>query len=527
MTVQPADDVRASSVTLASLVQMTGLGLLVRAGEQELGRPVRWVHTSELDDPVPYLEGGELLLTTGLKLGRGKEKLRQYVHRLADAGIAGLGIGVGLSWEQIPAALVEAAEERGLPLLEVPQPTPFIAISKAVTAALAAEQYQAVTSAIETQEELTRAALGRDGAAAVVRRLAARLGGWAALYDASGAVSVAAPDWAARRAGRLRPEVDRLRGRPAPSSAALQGDEGGSQDYVVVQSLGADRRARGFLAVGTEDRLTSGERYVLNAAVALLTLTLERSRDLRLAEDRMRGALLRLVLAGETATAREVAAALTGGLPEGRVRVLLAAPTTGADEASAGVLDELAERVEQAAQRAGEGLLIAPVGERLVLIALDGGAAHRACADAALDLEGAALGISGPTVLESAGTAETEAERALAVALRSGRRVVDHDEVGAGSLLPLLGDEAVLAFAEGLLRPLREHDRTSRGDLEASLRAWLSRHGQWDAAAADLGVHRHTLRYRMRRVEELLGRSLDDADVRMELWLALRSQSDS
>ena len=65
--------------------------------------------------------------------------------------------------------------------------------------------------------------------------------------------------------------------------------------------------------------------------------------------------------------------------------------------------------------------------------------------------------------------------------------------------------------------------RFARGDLVASLAAWLSRHGQWDAAAADLGVHRHTLRYRMRRVEEILGRSLDDPDVRMELWLALKA----
>ncbi|MFD7945372.1 helix-turn-helix domain-containing protein, partial [Streptomyces sp. NPDC059744] len=45
------------------------------------------------------------------------------------------------------------------------------------------------------------------------------------------------------------------------------------------------------------------------------------------------------------------------------------------------------------------------------------------------------------------------------------------------------------------------------------------------AAAPDLGVHRHTLRYRMRRVEEILGRSLDDPDVRMELWLALKATS--
>jgi purine catabolism regulator len=503
-----------TTVTLSALVGIPGLHLTVLAGQQQLDRPVRWVHTSELDDPAPYLEGGELLLTTGLKLGRSKEKQRSYVHRLADAGVAGLGFGVGLSYSEVPAALVEAAAERELPLIEVPQPTPFIALSKAVTAALAAEEYLAVTTSFEAQEELTRAALGKDGTSALVSRLAQRLGGWAALYDASGAVVVAAPDWAARRASRLRPEVDRLRSRPAPSSAALQNEQK-DQDYVVLQSLGADRRARGYLAVGTEDRLTPTERYVLNAAVALLTLTLERSRDLRRAEERMRTALLRLVLAGEIATAREVAGPLLGGLPEGTVRVLLAEGEP---------LSDFGDLAERAATRTGEPLLLAPEGDRLVLLALDGGSVHLDCVAAVQDLDALSLGISAPTTPEAAGAGFAQAERALAVALRSGRRSVDHDEVGTGSLLPLLADEAVLAFAEALLRPLREHDRTSRGDLEASLHAWLSHHGQWDAAAVDLGVHRHTLRYRMRRVEELLGRSLDDTDVRMELWLALRTR---
>ena len=57
--------------------------------------------------------------------------------------------------------------------------------------------------------------------------------------------------------------------------------------------------------------------------------------------------------------------------------------------------------------------------------------------------------------------------------------------------------------------------------VPSSTRAWLAHHGQWDVAAQELGVHRHTLRYRIRRVEELLGRSLDDADLRAELWFAL------
>ncbi|GAB2748898.1 PucR family transcriptional regulator [Kitasatospora kifunensis] len=532
--------------TLASVVRNSSLHLTVLAGADHLERPVRWVHTSELDDPTPFLEGGELLLTTGIKLGTSTKSLQAYVHRLADAGVVGLGLGVGLSHTEVPQPLVDAAAQRGLPLLRVPEPTPFIAISKAVSAALAAEQYEAVTTSFEAQEELTRAALGQNGTAAVVRRLAARLGGWAALYDSSGALSVVAPDWAARRAARLAAEVDRLRRRPAPASAALQGRAPGfdtaDEDFVVVQSLGADRRARGFLAVGTEDRITPTERYVLNAAVALLTLTLERSRELRHAEERMGAALLRLVLAGQVGTARQVAAGLFGGLPEGTIRVLVAGAAPGAEraegEAPVHDLTELAERAEQAGGRAGEKLLVArePAGkegkdgkegvahgERLVLLAVDGGAVHRACLGAVEEHEGLALGVSAPAPVEEAGVAYAQAERALAVALRGGRRSVGHEEVGAGSLLPLLGEDAVAAFAEGLLRPLREHDRTARGDLVASLRAWLSRHGQWDAAAADLGVHRHTLRYRMRRVEELLGRSLDDTDVRMELWLALRS----
>ncbi|WP_329568184.1 PucR family transcriptional regulator [Kitasatospora sp. NBC_01266] len=539
--------------TLASVVRNASLHLTVLAGADHLERPVRWVHTSELDDPTPFLEGGELLLTTGIKLGAGTKGLQSYVHRLADAGVVGLGLGVGLSHTEVPQALVEAAAQRGLPLLRVPEPTPFIAISKVVSAALAAEQYEAVTTSFEAQEELTRAALGQNGTAAVVRRLAARLGGWAALYDSSGALSVVAPDWAARRAARLAAEVDRLRRRPAPASAALQGRAPGfdtaDEDFVVVQSLGADRRPRGFLAVGTEDRISPTERYVLNAAVALLTLTLERSRELRHAEERMGAALLRLVLAGQVATARQVATGLFGGLPEGTIRVLVAGAAPGGEKAEGEApvhdLTELAERAEQAGGRAGEKLLVARESagkdgkdskdgkdgaahpERLVLLAVDGGAVHRACLGAVEEHEGLALGISAPAAVEEAGGAYAQAERALAVALRGGRRSVGHEEVGAGSLLPLLGEDAVAAFAEGLLRPLRDHDRTARGDLVASLRAWLSRHGQWDAAAADLGVHRHTLRYRMRRVEELLGRSLDDTDVRMELWLALRSGEES
>ncbi|GFH35418.1 PucR family transcriptional regulator [Streptomyces pacificus] len=516
-------------VTLASLVQHTALKLTVRAGEDRLDTPVRWVHASELADPVPYMEGGELLLVTAMTLDAAdREAMGRYVRRLSGAGVAGLGFAVGVNYDDIPDALLHAADAEDFPLLEVPRRTPFLAISKAVSAAVAADQYRAVTAGFEAQRELTRAALA-EGPAALLARLAAHIDGWAALYDASGAVVAAAPDWAARRATRLRGDVERLRERPAPASAVVGAGAfaGGTEDRVELQSLGTGRRVRGALAVGTDAPLGTAERYAVHSAVALLTLTTERSRSLQAAEQRLGAAVLRMMLSGQPDPARTVAGDLYGGLLDAPFRLLIAEPAGEPDRAAEHPAHTLAEALESAASRAGESVLTAwESDDRLVVLAADGGAVVLACEPyTRRETEEARIvvGMSAPAGPVAAATAYKQAEQALSVARRRGRALVEHEALAAGSVLPLLADDAVRAFADGMLRALREHDATGRGDLVASLRAWLSRHGQWDAAAADLGVHRHTLRYRMRRVEEILGRSLDDPDVRMELWLALKA----
>ncbi|MEU5899162.1 PucR family transcriptional regulator [Streptomyces venezuelae] len=557
--------------TLASLVHHSALKLTVRAGEDRLDAPVRWAHASELADPVPYMEGGELLLITALKLdAEDPDAMRRYVKRLAGAGVVGLGFAVGVHYPDIPKALVDAATDADLPLIEVPRRTPFLAISKAVSAAIAAEQYRAVTAGFAAQRELTKQALS-DGPEGLLLALAGQVDGWAALYDASGAVVAAAPEWANRRAARVTADVERLRERPAPASSVVAGAE----DRVELHSLGTGRRPRAALAVGTASTLGTAERYAVHSAIALLTLTTERSRSLHAAEQRIGAAVLRMLLAGEPDHARTVAGELYGSLLDAPFRLVVAQVASasaarvraGAEEngegaadampgtASAAVLAAVADAsgngdplaglvdvVEAAAARSGEALLVVPYGERLVLLVVDGGAGVRACAEYAAALEAGRLtagrdtstsgeegelvmGLSAPAGPIAAATAYKQAEQALSVARRRGRALVEHEELAAGSVLPLLADDAVRAFADGLLRALHEHDATGRGDLVASLRAWLSRHGQWDAAAADLGVHRHTLRYRMRRVEEILGRSLDDPDVRMELWLSLKATS--
>src|ERR1700747_2942164 len=129
----------AVTVSLEWLLAQDDLGLRLVAGV-----PVReqltWAHASDLVDPTPWLTGGELVLTTGIGLPRAAGEQHAYVRRLADAGGAGLGCGGGVGYPAIPAPIVAACSERKCPLLEVPLPTPFIAITQAVARRIAQQE---------------------------------------------------------------------------------------------------------------------------------------------------------------------------------------------------------------------------------------------------------------------------------------------------------------------------------------------------------------------------------------------------
>jgi purine catabolism regulator len=96
-------------LTVRELLEDLDVRLLT--GEAAVDLPVRWVHISELQDPTPWLSGGELLLSTGMLLDSSARQ-REIVARLADHQLAGLGFGIGFSHQQVPAALLQAAAER-------------------------------------------------------------------------------------------------------------------------------------------------------------------------------------------------------------------------------------------------------------------------------------------------------------------------------------------------------------------------------------------------------------------------------
>lgn len=492
--------------TVRTVLDLPALSLTLRAGARHIDRPVRWVAVSELADPTTYLEGDELLLTTGLRLE--DADWAAYVERLVRAGVSGLGLGVGLTHQRMPAALVSAAEGAELPLLEVPEPTPFMAVSRAVSDLLAAAEYEAVTHAVEAHRDLTRAALAPEGAASVVARLAASLGADVLLLDAAGRLVHAAPREATRWAERLAPEADRLRERGPRSSAAFAVDD----VQVVMQPLAPAGRVRGFLAVAGAGRFDAADVALVNVGVALVSLALERSAGTDTARRELRSALLALLADGIPAERLPVAGVGWAELLAGPVRVLVA------DGPEPDLL-ALLEEVEEGDPRTGWRGAARYDGRVVVLqSAVTSQAPTSQESAAALAASGSAVswGISDVVPVAQIGDGLRQARRALAAAGPGGVRAFG--DLARDGVVGLVDAEAGRGFADALLGPLESRER---GDLVASVRAWLAHHGQWDAAAASLGVHRHTLRYRMRRVEELLDRSLDDPDLRAELWVAL------
>ncbi|HWJ82585.1 MAG TPA: PucR family transcriptional regulator ligand-binding domain-containing protein [Nocardioides sp.] len=464
---------------------------------------VRWVATSELTDPTPYLEGGEVLLTTGLETKGWRAQWRPYVARLAAAGVAALGLAVGLTHQRPPRALVRACEEHDLGLFEVPRPTTFVAVSRAAAALLDAEREHTARRAADAQRALTQAALEVDAAPAVVRRLAALVDGAAMTVTRDG-TPVDGP-WGPRvpdlAPDLVRTEVERIQARGLRAAASVSSGAG----TTVVRPLGVRSRPEAWLAVFLPGRAGDVDRVAITAAVSLLGLGLERRQERRGSDRRLRARAVELLVAGDARTARIVldAAGEAGGvrprLPR-EVRVLRArGPAEGLDDALAALEDERH--------------LGAVVDDELVVVAATRRAPGLA---AALGERGLLVGVGGAVPLEDCAAGLETARHALAAATRS-VPVRTWDDLADAGVVGVLGPERAAAFSRSFLAPLADDPV-----LLETLAVFLRRHGSRGETAADLGVHRNTVRNRIEHIEALLGASLDDPRVRVDAWVALQ-----
>ncbi len=133
-------------------------------------------------------------------------------------------------------------------------------------------------------------------------------------------------------------------------------------------------------------------------------------------------------------------------------------------------------------------------------------------------------GISASTNALEAQRGLESAEAALAIARRiyGSGRVAAFDDLGAYPLLYGGASAAeLLALARGVLAPLRAYDDKHQTELERTLALYFSTGQNVKTTASELNVHRHTVFYRLRQINEISGRSLESAHDQLTLRLAI------
>jgi PucR family transcriptional regulator, purine catabolism regulatory protein len=505
---KPDYDRAAMRLTLGDVLDHRELGLeLSCGGDAARSAPVDGAHSIDLPDPVPWLQEGWLMLTTGRQLRGSASAQRRLVAELAQARIAGLAFGVGVAMAHVPRALLQEAERLAFPVLTVPLETPFREIESFVNRAYLSEDLYVLRRLNSMQRYLLDAMHQGAPEQALVERLASLLGG----------AEVAYVDGAAAPIATTGPHVDWAETALAAGRANVREFEYGGQWGVVMPVMEGDTPTAWLVALFASLSV-SGQvaRSVVRTASELLGLvSVARLAGARERRSRRRRLGLRVV--GHV-HGRHDAGLAAGLAAEGidftqpcRVAVLAAGAAGPAD---------LEDRLERAVEAVTAEMTLAADGDRFLVLAQDdlAGLGARLGADRRLThLRG---GVSEPVagVGELAGAAG-QARLALAVALGTpgGEPVVRHEELEPG--VALLGaplSAALRARLTGVLAPLDGEPR-----LRAALVAYLDADLDIGQAALALGLHRNSIRYRLDRAEALLGRPLRDPGTIASVHLAL------
>ena len=374
--------------------------------------------------------------------------------------------------------------------------------------------------------------------------LASLIGGPAMIYDGRGELLTSR---AARRPiepAALHALTAELRERVRSGASrgfAPGGDwEGRALALPVARTTGPEGRGaegapQAWLVAAKDERsLTEFDRLTLHQAVTIVALELLRRRMADDTERRLAGDVLTALVSGELNGAELVRRLEPFGLRE-RAGMLVIAPQRAVKGA---VEDALARAVRDEAPAglvAGTGrfscaLLPQPKGD-------DDGSCSRSPSACGRGWRARWERTSPPGAGRAAPTGDArrtfhEARCALEARTLAGHAngnrggsVATYRDLGSFQLLlSLQDDEALRLFCDSILTPIEEGEGAYGGELMRSLEAFIECNGQWERAARQLYCHRHTLRYRIRRVEELTGRSLDSARDRIDFWLALRGR---
>ena len=501
----------------------------VISGGDRLDVRVRWVHVSEVRDLAGLLQGGELILSTGLAMKDAAEDGVHYVDDLVAAGAAGLVVELGEHFPDVPAEVAAAAKRSSFPLVVLHRRVRFVDVTEEVHRGIVAEQLEQVEFAREVHETFTRLSLERADAAAIVSTTASLCGSSAVLEDLGRHV-VAFEARGRPPAGLLADWERRSRSAAVLEGTGITGPEGW---LTAPVGLPGDRWGR--LVVPDPQTSQSRLTMVLERAAQALELGRMVERDRLGLELQAQGGLLADLASGRVGDERsaQVRAASLGLPPSARYVAVVADPgpsgvTDPDPRRSRSLVEHLSRSLRGDALHGLVGTFAGRQAALLLAVPERGGvepALDALCARLADNR--VVLGV-GPVSadLRAAGAglrqAAHVAEVAAAMPVAGSRRWFRASDVRLRGLLSLLQDDPrVQSFVEAELGPLLEHDARHGSDLVGLLRQYVAAGGNKTRLAAAAHRSRPAVYKQLDRLGRVLGVDLEEPASLMSLGVAV------
>lgn len=473
------------------------------AGAAGLDNTVTWAHSSDLPDPSGWLTGGEMVMKNGRTLPREAAAQVAFVGSLVTAGASALVIGLDQRTPRLTQPMIEHADTLRFPVLRVPFSMPFALIGRAV----AEQAVRGDTTEIARTARiygLIGDAVARGHPAQFLAKLRQELDCPVFVIDSETAANVlpGTPPLPPASRSTLRTALERNRGH---GPAVLRAPETDDTELAAITvpyeepTLLVVRHPRGR---HLDMPLLQHAATVTAVEVSYASLRQDHQRELG---TELLTQLLESTLTGEAAE-RDLAAQ---GIEAAHAR-LLATSHPG---------DGSQRRLHHRLTRRGIHHVLARRRDTLfVLVSTAGPKPTMDIVHSQLGDE-ASLGISD---LLRSGSRTPDAAREALWALAASKRTGSPVYYGSASALPAIRDpNQAQALVDRVLGPVIEHDNGTGGELLHSLATFLSCRRSWVRTAEALHLHRQTVIYRMRQVEQLTGRDLGDTQDIAELWLAL------
>jgi purine catabolism regulator len=509
------------SLTLGELVAQRDLGLeLVAGSPAALRRPVAGAHAIEIANPTRWLDTSWVLLTTGLRLRGDAKAQRALVAEAAERNLTAIGFGVGVIFRSLPAALRDEALARDFPIFTIAPETPFRQIVGYVERSLASSDFRLLRRRVGIEASLADAMAEEDPEEALIRRLGTLMEASVVMYRLDGRVAGAVG--AAPRQAIWR----ELQADPSRTEFAV------GRWLVFAEPVLAGNEVRRWLTVATRQSGAAEQlaRGVVHTAARLLGVV-DLARDaMRAGERALRAELLDHLLDPSRTSDVPAERFVSFGFDadrEARIAVLASEDRdNGGGQPDLVEASRVAGIVETAAQIAGCPCLVARRRGLLTILFQE---QERDLEDwvARLAAEGfeplAGIGRAfhggGAGALASLRDAELALAHLRRAAPGTGRSLRFEDFGIAEWLLASAEPHAVQEKAGALLDPLRGHP-----ELYRTLIAWLESDLDVPATARALHLHDNSLRYRLRRIESVLGRSLREGRTIVDLYLATTTE---